>query len=210
MSRIVTKEDLRAILLKKGIYDLTKEEDRLRLRKRINGTWRWQNSGLRDLIPELKDMGPKKILTEKVSFKNRQMPAYNAKQILDHMRHFRNVLFFGTGALTAAVAFGIQWCHEKPAKAHHRTIAEINTDPNYDGIRTMGTARGDLLVLELYPDAPGKMWASEQKRLVAALKSHIGPIILVYRGDRQVPSGQLCQVVVDYLKPADRYPIGLK
>jgi hypothetical protein len=209
VSRHLTKENIRAALVKRGRYDLTSNVDRVRLRRRVDGTWRWLQAPLSYVDPSLRSLGPKTIL-EKVSFKNRQRLAFNVKDIREKLGSFENVLFFGTGALTAAIAFGLQWCHEKPASAHHMTVADIDTDSKYQGLRTLGTSRGDLLVLELYPDGEGKVWVEVQKRLVAALRSHTGPIILVLRGDYQGPRGQLCKIVVDCLKPSARYPIGRK
>lgn len=208
MTRHISKEDIRAFILKNGAYDLSVRADQVRLRKRVDGTWRWLNSDLSSVDPSLRNLGPKKIL-ERVSFKNRQMLAYNVKEILDRLRKFETVYFFGPGALTAAIAFGVQWCYAKPTSARYLTIADIATEKTFEP-KTIGTARGDLLVLNLEPDAEGKIWAQEQARFYAMLRTHVGPTILVLREERATPHGQLCQLALECKKPSGKYPIGLK
>ena len=208
MTRFRSPEELRDHLMKVGEYDLTKPEDALRLRKKADAQWRWMNSSLADAIkdPDIQKRGPVPLL-RKVEFKNRQMTTRNHMEVMNAIRNYENIVFMGTGAILAAIAFGKQYCFEKKISAHYLTMADVNTDNLPMGeVRTLGTSTGDLLVLDLHPNPEGRVWAEEQKRMVAALRSHTGPVILLQRTN-EGPNGELCSLALKHFEPIKRFPI---
>jgi len=152
-----------------------------------SGIWRWKRSTVDHRDPLL-TRGPKKI-AEDLELTGALIE--DAKRTVDELQP---LYLFGSGALRLALALAKQYVFEHPVLAHHAQLGDFFQDPH------PVVSRNSILILELEPDAPGKVWVEMHTRLLGVFRNHRGPVILV---KRQAPrlDGDLYDLCMKHYEP---------